>query len=115
VRREFENDTPLDDELTVLDLLYPRWGDETRRRIFLCSNKRMRGQAPNFTWLVDHGLAEIIKDAPPHRMLAHRLTDKGRAELREHGICERCGNHGTYYTGDYVTPWQSCDHGRSEA
>ena len=66
----------------------------------------VRGQVQNFEWLVAHGLAEIID----LRMLLHRLTDAGRSELRAHGICDRCGGHGTYLTSDYVTPWVECDH-----
>lgn len=31
----YENDEPIDDEMVVLDLLYPRWGDQTLREINL--------------------------------------------------------------------------------
>lgn len=59
-----------------------------------------------FAWLRDHDLAEWVDRAS----LTHRLTNKGLAELRSHGICDRCGGHGTYRTGDYVNPWAKCDH-----
>jgi hypothetical protein len=64
-----------------------------------------------FAWLRAHGLAEWVDRAS----LTHRLTDKGLVELRSHGICDRCGGHGTYRTGDYVTPWAECDHVATQA
>ena len=62
-----------------------------------------------FAWLREHGLAEYVDKA----MLTHRLTPRGVEELRAHGICTRCGGHGTYRTNDYVVPWGACDHGAS--
>jgi hypothetical protein len=65
----------------------------------------VRGNA-GFGWLRDHGLAEYVNPT----MMTHRLTDKGLNELRTRGICDRCGDHGTYCTDNYVTPWAKCDH-----
>jgi len=65
-----------------------------------------RGYEPVFRWLRKYGLAEYVDT----RMLTHRLTDKGRAFLREQGICDKCGGHGTYRGPDYVKPWVDCDH-----
>lgn len=64
-----------------------------------------RGYAPVFEWLRENGLAEWVNQV----MLTHRLTDKGRALLREQGVCDKCGGHGTYRGTDYVKPWVVCD------
>jgi hypothetical protein len=69
----------------------------------------VRGQQSTFQWLVDKGLAVAVDP-----MLKHVLTDKGKETLSEHGVCVRCGDHGSYFTGDCIVPWTSCDHGRSE-
>ena len=64
-----------------------------------------RGHSDGFEWLRENGLAEWVNQA----MLTHRLTDKGCALLREQGVCDKCGGHGTYRGTDYVKPWVKCD------
>jgi hypothetical protein len=64
-----------------------------------------RGHSDGFVWLRENGLAEWVNQT----MLTHRLTNKGRALLREQGICDKCGGHGTYRVNDPIKPWAECD------
>ena len=61
-----------------------------------------RDYNPVFTWLRENDLAEYVDRA----MLTHRLTDKGYALLREQGICDKCGGHGSYRGPDKL--WARC-------
>jgi hypothetical protein len=64
VKHEYENDIPVNDELTVLDLLYSRWGDCTTRHISLWPH------------------------APPHVEIGHH-RDFGDSDYRRFLVTER--------------------------
>ncbi len=76
--RDFENDTPIDDAMTVLDLLCARWGDNTVRRIHLPRVREGRRFYVEPYLEIRH--CRDFGDGDVHRI---RVTERSARELRE--------------------------------
>ena len=76
MRRDFENEVPIDDAMTVLDLLSPRWGDDTYRRVHL---PYVRPGSPNYMpAYMEIRHCHDFGDDDVHRF---RITERAAREL----------------------------------
>ncbi len=95
-RPTYENDIPVDDELTVLDLLYSRWGDQTTRHISLW---------PHAPPHVEIGYHHDFADSRYRRFL---VTDRVVQSLRQTGRVSgkpqwgRCEEREQHINGDGI-------------